>query len=262
MHAPQHDCEHDHEHGHQHEPGVICEITPLTAADLVELRDFLDRRCLPQTGVNLPILDGLFAAMHTAPLYAHSAHWDEAIYGMTQKEAETHFFSSAEEAEHVDDLLWGRFHDVDQAFEKNRIEETFFSKQESDVESWCVGYLWGVLLHEQEWEPLLNPAWEISLQPEIAEAVALLRAYVTAHSGSVPALETFRDDPLRPQLLAVLPGAARHLFSYWRAYERARMPKIRMAAEQALPLRVAPKPGRNEPCPCSSGKKYKKCCGS
>ncbi len=23
----------------------------------------------------------------------------------------------------------------------------------------------------------------------------------------------------------------------------------------------APKPGRNEPCPCGSGKKYKKCCG-
>ncbi len=24
----------------------------------------------------------------------------------------------------------------------------------------------------------------------------------------------------------------------------------------------APRPGRNEPCPCGSGKKYKKCCGS
>ncbi len=22
-----------------------------------------------------------------------------------------------------------------------------------------------------------------------------------------------------------------------------------------------PKPGRNDPCPCGSGKKYKKCCG-
>ncbi|MEA3241887.1 MAG: SEC-C metal-binding domain-containing protein, partial [Pseudomonadota bacterium] len=25
--------------------------------------------------------------------------------------------------------------------------------------------------------------------------------------------------------------------------------------------RDAPKTGRNEPCPCGSGKKYKKCCG-
>ena len=26
------------------------------------------------------------------------------------------------------------------------------------------------------------------------------------------------------------------------------------------PVRAGPKPGRNEPCPCGSGKKYKKCC--
>lgn len=27
-------------------------------------------------------------------------------------------------------------------------------------------------------------------------------------------------------------------------------------------VREAPKVGRNDPCPCGSGKKYKKCCGS
>ena len=27
-------------------------------------------------------------------------------------------------------------------------------------------------------------------------------------------------------------------------------------------VRSAPKVGRNDPCPCGSGKKYKKCCGS
>ena len=27
-----------------------------------------------------------------------------------------------------------------------------------------------------------------------------------------------------------------------------------------LPVRSAPKPGRNEPCPCGSGKKFKRCC--
>jgi len=28
------------------------------------------------------------------------------------------------------------------------------------------------------------------------------------------------------------------------------------------PVRAAPKVGRNEPCPCGSGKKSKKCCGA
>jgi uncharacterized protein len=27
-------------------------------------------------------------------------------------------------------------------------------------------------------------------------------------------------------------------------------------------LRKAPEPGRNDPCPCGSGKKYKKCHGA
>lgn len=32
-------------------------------------------------------------------------------------------------------------------------------------------------------------------------------------------------------------------------------------AKKQQPHRAAPKPGRNDPCPCGSGKKYKKCCG-
>ena len=32
-------------------------------------------------------------------------------------------------------------------------------------------------------------------------------------------------------------------------------------AFQPAPVKVEKKVGRNDPCPCSSGKKYKKCCG-
>ena len=28
------------------------------------------------------------------------------------------------------------------------------------------------------------------------------------------------------------------------------------------PTKAAPVPGRNDPCPCGGGQKYKKCCGS
>ena len=30
---------------------------------------------------------------------------------------------------------------------------------------------------------------------------------------------------------------------------------------QNTPVKKGKKPGRNDPCPCGSGKKYKKCCG-
>ncbi|MBK3844158.1 hypothetical protein G3A42_40470 [Paraburkholderia aspalathi] len=32
--------------------------------------------------------------------------------------------------------------------------------------------------------------------------------------------------------------------------------------DRPRPIVAEPKVGRNEPCPCGSGKKYKKCCGS
>lgn len=48
---------------------------------------------------------------------------------------------------------------------------------------------------------------------------------------------------------------------------RLNRPEIEEGAPRGLPERVAtftrtaPKIGRNDPCPCGSGKKYKKCCG-
>jgi len=38
-------------------------------------------------------------------------------------------------------------------------------------------------------------------------------------------------------------------------------PAGRAGAERPSPVRVGKKVGRNDPCPCGSGKKYKKCCG-
>ncbi|MEO0227216.1 MAG: SEC-C metal-binding domain-containing protein [candidate division WOR-3 bacterium] len=37
--------------------------------------------------------------------------------------------------------------------------------------------------------------------------------------------------------------------------------KEQKTAKNILPVKEAPKVGRNNPCPCGSGKKYKKCCG-
>ncbi|MBQ7225236.1 MAG: SEC-C domain-containing protein [Clostridia bacterium] len=34
------------------------------------------------------------------------------------------------------------------------------------------------------------------------------------------------------------------------------------AKQVKQPVRAEQKVGRNEPCPCGSGKKYKKCCGA
>jgi uncharacterized protein len=46
----------------------------------------------------------------------------------------------------------------------------------------------------------------------------------------------------------------------WAVYELRQM--WRSLGPRVEPLRKAPEPGRNDPCPCGSGKKYKKCHGA
>ena len=52
-------------------------------------------------------------------------------------------------------------------------------------------------------------------------------------------------------------GAAEHV-----AYEDPRGHARRNDTAGHAPGRSIPAPGRNDPCPCGSGKKYKKCCGA
>ena len=44
--------------------------------------------------------------------------------------------------------------------------------------------------------------------------------------------------------------------------EKVAKPTEPQPQEGKQPKRVASKPGRNDPCPCGSGKKYKNCCGA
>jgi uncharacterized protein YecA (UPF0149 family) len=59
-------------------------------------------------------------------------------------------------------------------------------------------------------------------------------------------------EPHRSQYRAMLPDFVVRLHEYWAAWRRE---------HTSPPVRRPPKVGRNEPCPCGSGRKYKKCCG-
>jgi uncharacterized protein len=48
------------------------------------------------------------------------------------------------------------------------------------------------------------------------------------------------------------------IYRYWLPYRQAVHERLLAATMR----RSAPKVGRNDPCPCGSGKKFKKCCGA
>ena len=61
---------------------------------------------------------------------------------------------------------------------------------------------------------------------------------------------------------AVTNSDGRTTFSYrWPSMERINFVKQKPPVVAPQILKPSPKVGRNDPCPCGSGKKYKKCCG-
>jgi len=113
-------------------------------------------------------------------------------------------------------------------------------------------------------------------------------ASVSADIGAAEMLERIRSwyaDQLLDPLIANLPWFERHLMrsfdacreeliqrkdgyvrkvkdemSWWSGFREPREKPRAIPASQ--PMRTGPKIGRNDPCPCGSGKKYKKCCGN
>jgi len=71
-----------------------------------------------------------------------------------------------------------------------------------------------------------------------------------------------RHDPARQRLLELREQTRERGLELHRLWA-ASPPAMARVAPSALPrpVRVAPAPGRNAPCPCGSGKKFKKCCG-
>jgi uncharacterized protein len=63
---------------------------------------------------------------------------------------------------------------------------------------------------------------------------------------------------LREKLLINLSAGVMHIYRY---FEPQRKMASQLARQIGTLRREQAKTGRNAPCPCGSGKKYKKCCG-
>lgn len=107
------------------------------------------------------------------------------------------------------------------------------------VDEWCHGYMRGVALDAYAWsesdadiEPLLRPIQLWGTEEGWKE--------IDEMSGA---------DQAREQ--NAISESVRVLHKYWLG---------RRTLQSEPSRRTSPKVGRNDPCPCGSGKKYKHCC--
>jgi uncharacterized protein len=190
-------------------------------------------------------LDGFLSALAAGPSAAVPPEvWPEAIWGTAGSGG---VFADSAQAEYVMGLIRRHLVAIQRRLENGHghapeIRSIF---RGDGLDEWGLGFLDGIELAMQAWEPLRKDRrrGKPLLAPILYAATADARHYP---DGDVPATT---DDHV-----AEIAGTLTELWAYWRQPSE-------LIGPQRL-VRAAPKPGRNQPCPCGSGKKYKRCCGS
>ena len=221
-------------------------MDPVTDRDLDRLERYLDAAERSESTLPLDATQGLLCAVVSAPSPIVPSRWMPAILG------EEHQFSNADEAGEITALLISLHNDVAQQLNQGDGFDFILYGDEGEnhdsIALWCEGYLMGVELAE--------PAWDEGTDPEDLEemlfAVVMLsgRWKEMMEAEGHPEMDAAEEERLLAELRLSLPDeviANRH---YW--FARAIPETVR---------RSTPKVGRNDPCPCGSGKKFKNCCG-
>ena len=114
-----------------------------------------------------------------------------------------------------------------------------------DYTGWCEGFLDGVEISETDWFAAADPEELDELMFPIEVLADALPAQQRAAYKPGEWRKLVRDAE------ASLPDTVARLADYWAI---VRAPPVTIRREQ-------PKVGRNDPCPCGSGKKFKQCHG-
>jgi uncharacterized protein len=120
------------------------------------------------------------------------------------------------------------------------------------AQMWAVGFMYAVESWPEDWLPPRDAEAAEILDAALDDIVAL-----TEDDAGTPALSMFSEDGPPSVSNERLDAVAAAI---WAVYDLRQL--WRSMGPRIEPLRKPPEPGRNDPCPCGSGKKYKKCHGA
>lgn len=99
--------------------------------------------------------------------------------------------------------------------------------------------------------------------PEIVpDPIPFQRKFLTGTPGHDGVLSENWDDELMELFGIFCLGQLKSTMAILQRYSKACGDRAPVAAKSAPLVREGAKIGRNDPCPCGSGKKFKKCCGA
>ncbi|HKU81279.1 MAG TPA: UPF0149 family protein [Candidatus Tumulicola sp.] len=116
---------------------------------------------------------------------------------------------------------------------------------------WCRGYMLGTAMREDEWKEPMEAA-------ELRDA--FLPILAGAHPTEFPDIDPVKQPEIYQAMLDGLPNCALKICEWWREKLVASLPTKPGPPRSGTVRRDAQKVSPNAPCPCGSGKKYKRCC--
>ena len=143
---------------------------------------------------------------------------------------------SEQEVQEIQDLVLRLTADLRQSLEAGELPDFY---------TWCNAYLYALDVVETDWfEAVDDENFEDLFYPVMA-----LGGVYDAHEGGEAVLNL--TDKELTLLEGELPHVLLDIYRYWQA----------IIHKPQTVRREGEKTGRNDPCPCGSGKKYKACCG-
>ncbi|MCO5106665.1 MAG: UPF0149 family protein [Burkholderiaceae bacterium] len=120
-----------------------------------------------------------------------------------------------------------------------------------DGSAWAVGFLRAVEMAPESWDAMLA-------EKEFGDALDAVDALAATLDDEPGARLPSRRE--REALIDRMIADVGDIHEFFRPYRQAGTTPRAMRVETVR--REQPKVGRNEPCPCGSGRKYKACCGA
>ena len=225
---------------------------PLSDQEIDELEAFLESDATPRECMDITALDGFLTALAIGPGLPLPSRWMPVIWGGKGDPVA----ESAEQAHRIVSLIMRRMSMIGAMLgrEPPAFEPILY---EGEVEGggtivvacdWCAGFLAGVELAFDDWQPLLGD------QFDSAFFVPLVKLGTDEGRDEINAAEEPRAE--YDKFVDLLAPCVVALDGYW----KRRWTKKPAALREALDRPQSLRPGRNDSCPCGSGRKFKKCC--
>lgn len=220
---------------------------------LGELEDFLMSENAPEDCMQLSDLDGFLAGVVVGPDLIMPSEWVPVIWVNGEPN-----FDDEKQAARIMGTIMGRYNEIIHQLddEPGTYMPIVYSDSDGRLQAadWAEGFMDAFGLRVDAWDPLFSDEDHKYL---MAPIMALLhdkdgKPFI---NGTLEEMKEIRKESSQS-----LPFVIKDIYDYWKA---RRDPLEDTEALLNDNSRIfGKKVGRNKQCPCGSGRKYKRCCGT